>query len=327
MIPSSAPFFTLVILSRNYGRYLRQAIESVLQQTCASWELFICDDASTDETVAVVESFLADPRIHLVRHETNIGQSANWSQALDLGCAPVISLLHADDYWLPETLQTVQEEFGRDEQIDLVYGNWLIAREGFDRLKPARQTFERTLTGAQTFAHQITRNLWLPSATFVRRSLHQIAGKPHPGLQVHVDLEYHLRLAASARLVRAISKTLTVYRVHQESVTARSAADGVLHREMEEFPEIVSQWASGKPELARELPTLRRIAAEGLFSAGVTASVNGDPDKGGQLMRRAVEISRSIRLKPKAVVDCLLLRAGQPGYRMFRYIHRNRITA
>jgi len=327
MTPSPVPFFTVVILSHNYGRYIGQAIESVLQQTCVSWELFICDDASTDDTAAVVETFLADPRIHFIRHDTNMGQSANWSGALDLGSAPLLCLLHADDYWLPETLQCVHEQFLQDEQIDLVYGNWLIAREGIDRLVPARQSFDQTLTGPQAFCHQITRNVWLPSAMFVRRQLCERAGKPHPGLRVHVDVEYHLRLAASARRVRAISKTLTVYRVHQKSVTALNAAAGVLHREMQEFPEIVSHWAAENPELAGELPTLRRIAAEGLFSAGVTASVNGDLAKGGQLMQRAAEISRAVRLKPKVVIDRLLLRAGSPGYRMFRYIHRDRITA
>jgi GT2 family glycosyltransferase len=324
---NASPFFTVIILTHNYGRYIRRAIESVLQQTCASWELFICDDASTDDTAAIVESFLADPRIHFVRHDSNVGQSANWSRALDLGSAPVMALLHADDYWLPDALQTVLDQFSSDEQIDLVYGNWMIAREGVARLQRARQTYDHTFTGPETFSHQITRNLWLPSAMFVRRALVQLAGKPNPDLRVHVDLEYHLRLAANARLVRAISKTLTVYRVHEQSVTARSARDGDLLREMQEFPDIIARWAADKPELACELPTLRRIAAEGVLSAGITASVNGDRAMGGQLMRRAAEISRAVQLKPKVIVDRLLLSAGSPGYRMFRYLHRDRMNA
>src|SRR5580658_1410079 len=158
MIPS--PFFTVIILSRNYGRYIRQAIESVLQQTCASWELFICDDASTDDTLSIVEPFLANPRIHLIRHEKNLGQSANWSAALELGNAPVFALLHADDYWLPDALQTAHDQFASDGKIDLVYANWLIARDNIDQLKTAGQVFDHTLTGPETFAHQISRNLW-----------------------------------------------------------------------------------------------------------------------------------------------------------------------
>lgn len=324
---NDSPFFTAIILTHNYGRYIRRAIESVIQQTCPSWQLFICDDASTDNTAAIVESFLADPRIHFVCHDSNLGQSANWSRALDLGSAPVTALLHADDYWLPDALQTALDQFSSDDQIDLVYANWMIAREGVARLKRARQTFDQTLTGPETFSHQITRNLWLPSAMFVRRALVQLAGKPNADLRVHVDLEYHLRLAASARLVRAISKPLTVYRVHEHSVTARSARDGDLLREMQEFPDIIAKWAAHKLELACHLPTLRRIAAEGVLSAGITASVNGDRAKGGQLMRRAAEISSAVHLKPKVIIDRLLLRAGSPGYRMFRYLHRDRMNA
>jgi GT2 family glycosyltransferase len=327
MTTSSTPFFTVVILSHNYGRYIRQAIESVLQQTCASWELFIRDDASTDDTAKIVEPFLTHPRIHFIRHNKNLGQSANWSGALDLGTAPVFALLHADDYWLPEALQTARDQFASDAKIDLVYSNWLVARENLEQLNPAGQSFDQVLTGPQTFAHQITRNLWLPSAMFIRRALIQSAGKPNPNLRVHVDLEYHLRLAANARRVSAISKALTVYRVHEQSVTTRSSRDGELLREMQEFPNVISRWASGRPELANCMPTLWRIAAEGLLSAGITASVKGDRAGGIQLMRRAAKISRGVRLKPKALVDRLLLSTGSPGYRTFCYLHRSRMNA
>ena len=327
MTSSASPVFTVIILTHNYGRYIRQAIEGVLQQTCSAWELFICDDASTDDTQAVVEPYLTNPRIRYIRHEANIGQSANWASALDLGSAPIVGVLHADDYWLPEALQTARDEFAAEAEIDMVYGNWLVLREKINPLKPARQVFDQLFTGIQTFKHQITRNLWLPSALFVRRRLIETVGKPRPDLRVHVDLEYHLRLAASARYVRAIPKALTVYRVHEKSVTTRSARDGDLLREMQEFPDVVAQWAGARPELAGELPTLRRIAAEGVLSAGITASTNGDRDGGEELMRRAGEICRQVRLTPKAMIDRVLLCAGSPGYWLFRYLHRDRINA
>jgi GT2 family glycosyltransferase len=322
---TSHPFFTAIILTHNYGHYIRRAIQSIVEQTCASWELFICDDASTDDTVQVVQPFLANPRIQFNRHNTNAGQSANWSRALDLGAAPVVAILHADDYWLPETLQTIWDEFSSNSEIDMVYGNWLIERD--ESLAPANQSFDHLLTGPQIFAHQISRNLWLPSATFVRRSLIQSAGKPNPDLRVHVDLEYHLRLAANARRVRGISKALTIYRVHEQSVTTRSARAGDLLREMQEFPNVIAKWATDRPELACELPTLRRIAAEGVLSAGITASANGDRRRGDQLMRRAAEISRHVSRKPKVMLDRLLLSAGAPGYELFRLLHRGRISA
>jgi hypothetical protein len=326
-LSTSKPFFTALILTHNYGRYVSRAIESVLEQTCPSWELFICDDASTDETANIVEPYLRNPRIHFVHHKTNLGQSRNWSCALDLGEAPFVGILHADDYWLPETLQTVHDEFAANNQVDMVYGNWIIARENAQSLAPANQSFDHLLTGPETFAHQISRNLWLPSATFARRSLIQSAGKPNPDLEVHVDLEYHLRLAAGARYVRGISKALTVYRVHEQSVTTRYARAGALLREMQEFPDVIARWAAARPELANGLPTLRRIAAEGVLSAGITASANGDRSRGDQLMRRARELSRHISRKPKVMLDRLLLSSGGPGYELFRLLHRGRIGA
>ena len=137
---NASPFFSVIILTHNYGRYIRRAIESVLQQTCDSWELFICDDASTDDTAAIVESFLADPRHPLHPPRFQPRPVCNWSAPLDLGSAghgpaPCRRLLAS------RRPANCIDQFSADDQIDLVYGNWMIAREGVVRLqRTARRT-------------------------------------------------------------------------------------------------------------------------------------------------------------------------------------------
>src|SRR4051794_30087692 len=62
------PLVSILVGNYNYADYIRQTIESVLVQTYAKWELIICDDGSTDQSIAVIESYLErDRRIRLLR--------------------------------------------------------------------------------------------------------------------------------------------------------------------------------------------------------------------------------------------------------------------
>lgn len=63
----TTPAVTVVVTSYNYGRYVGAALESVRAQTAADFECVVIDDGSTDDSLAVIGSFLADPRFRLVR--------------------------------------------------------------------------------------------------------------------------------------------------------------------------------------------------------------------------------------------------------------------
>src|SRR5580658_2985971 len=66
---NGAPRFTVYIPSRNYGRFLGEAIESVLRQTVTDWELIVVDDGSDDETPTVMNLYRGHPAIALHRTE------------------------------------------------------------------------------------------------------------------------------------------------------------------------------------------------------------------------------------------------------------------
>lgn len=82
------------------GRYVRESVASVLGQTFEDFELVVLDDASTDETPAVVASF-HDPRIRYIRHEHNLGLPANFNQCLRAARCEFMMIFHADDVMLP----------------------------------------------------------------------------------------------------------------------------------------------------------------------------------------------------------------------------------
>lgn len=99
------PLFSVCIPNYNYARYIAETIQSVLNQTCQDFEIIIADNASTDDSVAVVESF-RDERIRIVRNQYNIGFAPNLQRASELARGQYMLMLSSDDRMLPNALET-----------------------------------------------------------------------------------------------------------------------------------------------------------------------------------------------------------------------------
>ena len=84
----------------NGAPFVRQAVSSALAQTGVDLELLVIDNASTDSTVDIVRE-LHDPRLRLLRNETNIGAGRNWSRCLTEARGDLVKILCADDWLYP----------------------------------------------------------------------------------------------------------------------------------------------------------------------------------------------------------------------------------
>lgn len=98
------PKVTVLMPVHNGLPYLERAVESILRQTHAEFELLVIDDASTDESGAVL-SAMRDPRIRLVRHERNMDLVATLNEGLDLAQGEYVARMDQDDISLPERLE------------------------------------------------------------------------------------------------------------------------------------------------------------------------------------------------------------------------------
>ena len=67
------PLFSILIANYNNGRYLQEAIDSVLAQTYTNWEVVIVDDKSTDNSFEIYEKYKDDPRFHVCFNDVNRG--------------------------------------------------------------------------------------------------------------------------------------------------------------------------------------------------------------------------------------------------------------
>ena len=97
---------SVVIPSYNSSAYITRAVESALNQTYDNLEVIVSDDASTDDTCALVRK-TDDPRVRLLEHTEKSSAASVRNSAIDVATGRYIAFLDSDDYWLPDKL-TVQ---------------------------------------------------------------------------------------------------------------------------------------------------------------------------------------------------------------------------
>ena len=103
-----APKVVVVITCRNYAQFVGAAIESVAGQTYSNFRCVVVDDASSDDSRAVIETVLqrhADHRFSLLALDENVGQLRAFQLALDGTAGQFVAFLDADDYWFREFLE------------------------------------------------------------------------------------------------------------------------------------------------------------------------------------------------------------------------------
>jgi glycosyltransferase involved in cell wall biosynthesis len=113
------PLVSVLMSVRNDARFLRDALDSVLQQTLADLELIVVDDASTDDTRELLGA-LDDPRVVLLRNEQQLGLAVSLNRALGAATGKYVARLDADDVAERDRLRLQVERLRADSQTAVV---------------------------------------------------------------------------------------------------------------------------------------------------------------------------------------------------------------
>ena len=117
------PLISIVITNYNYGKYLRESIESAINQTYKNLEIILIDDASTDNSRKIYERFRE--KIKLIQHKNNKGIVFSRNEALMLAGGEYIIFLDADDYWDNDFIDKMFR-MARLTDADVIYPNWKL---------------------------------------------------------------------------------------------------------------------------------------------------------------------------------------------------------
>ena len=201
-VKAPAPRVSVCIPTFRGEATLDAAIQSVLDQSYADFELIVVDDNSPDETAATVARF-SDPRMSYHRNPTNLGPEGNWNRCLALARGTYVKLLPHDDVLRPECLarQVAVLEADHDERIALVFSaRDVLAPDGTRLLRRGYlRGREGRLDAAEVASACVRRGTNLigePGAVLFRRSLAERVGKFDATNPYVIDLDYWVRLLA-----------------------------------------------------------------------------------------------------------------------------------
>ena len=283
MLPPSVarPRVSVVTIFLNAQPFLAEAIESVLAQTYADYELVLVDDGSTDGSSEVARQYAVryPGRISYAEHagHTNLGMSASRNLGVALSRGRLISFLDADDIWLPKRLETFVAALEGFPQVGMVYGPTLYWYS-WDGLATNRIDFAGTLllpAGVEIQPPEALR-LWLDTSgaclpgmgsLLLRREVFDdVQGfeASFPGL---FEDQVFLSKVALAHPMTLISEVLDYYRQHPQSCCERALSSGEYHPvRLNPARERYLEWLEGYCDLkAIDDPLLRRALVRQLW--------------------------------------------------------------
>ena len=213
------PKVSICIPTYNTARYLPQAIESVLAQGFADFELVICDNASTDGTPELCQRY-RDGRVRYLRFDELTNQAGNFNRCLSEARGDLVTLLHSDDYFLPGFLDDRVSRFERDPKLGLVFGAVEVVDAGGAHVSTsARWPQDRSFGAGELVEELVMACLVSPPSLMVKRGLIEKTGRFRSDLTWGHDWEWTIRLAERGAAEYA-SRALAAYRVHDASGTA-----------------------------------------------------------------------------------------------------------
>jgi len=126
------PLVSVIIPNFNHEIYLKQRIESVLDQTFTDFELIILDDHSTDNSRAIIETYRSNHKIkHIIYNDANSGSPfIQWKKGIELALGKYIWIAESDDYSDPAFLETVTASMEKEPAAVICYTDSNIVENG-----------------------------------------------------------------------------------------------------------------------------------------------------------------------------------------------------
>jgi glycosyltransferase involved in cell wall biosynthesis len=188
----SSPEISVVLTTFNRAALLARAIDSVLAQELADFELIVIDDASSDDTAQRLAA-LRDPRITFHVAKSNLGPSGARNLGLEAARAPIVAFLDSDDTYLRGRLSVPLAAFARDPGVVCT----LSSARKFDRGVPRDARMPALRLAAPAFEWALICDLIPVESTSitVRRDAAVAAGGFCPALRMTEDREFLIRIA------------------------------------------------------------------------------------------------------------------------------------
>lgn len=238
----SSPKVSVVMSVYNGEHYLRESVDSILNQAFTDFEFIIIDDGSSDSTWQILaEAADQDQRVRLFKNEENVGLTKSLNKGLRLAQGEYIARQDADDMSLPDRLM-LQTRF-LDKYLEV--GALGTAVEAIDDQGRSLGRREVITEHENLQAYLLVNNCFCHTSLMVRRSLVQDLGGYNEKLRYAQDYDLWLRLGRLARLGN-LPDTLVLMRYSANSLTRTHRQEQLLYS-LEISLKVVRESLEGQP--------------------------------------------------------------------------------
>ena len=245
------PTVSVIIPNYNHAQYLRQRIDSILQQSYSNFEVIILDDCSTDNSKQIIESYRSNPNLSHIVYNTNNGGTPfkQWNKGIELASGDWIWIAESDDYAEPEFLEKLMEQALLHTTVGLLYcTNHWVDESGIKVLPTLKDKPIDVYNGKEYILNKMLYENEIPnvSSTLFRKNLYpHIDTTLYEHMKLCGDWFFYILLSEQADVL-ALNKAYSNYRLHNLNSSSKAEVAGASCLEGVEILDYVVQQNSLK---------------------------------------------------------------------------------
>tara|TARA_R110000751_G_scaffold85000_2_gene169789 strand:+ start:6020 stop:6778 length:759 start_codon:yes stop_codon:yes gene_type:complete len=200
---------SIIVPNYNGAKYIEDCINSVLNQTYTNWELIICDDNSSDNSVELINNYNDDRIISPVIHNENKGAAVARNNAIRQATGEFIAFLDNDDYWDPKKLEK-QVEFMLDGSYTFTFTDYVQFNTKNKKNIRCKKVVSR---------NDLLKNNYILTSTVIYNA--EKLGKIYmANIRKRQDWSLFINIIEKSEFAYNLPLALSFYRKHEDSISS-----------------------------------------------------------------------------------------------------------
>lgn len=210
---------SVIIPTYNRAEMLKEAMQSILNQTYQNFEILVIDDGSVDNTKEIVQSY-KDKRINYIWQEHSGLSPRARNTGIKIAKGMYIALLDSDDIWLPRKLEEQLKAFEENQDILVVATNSVYFSDGLNYINIFSFKKNRIITFRETLRMCIINN----SSVLIKKDVIEAIGYKDENCRLMSDYDYWLRLLKyKDKSIMILKNVLVKTRLHKSNTFRRNS--------------------------------------------------------------------------------------------------------
>lgn len=218
------PAVSVIVPNYNHAPFLKQRIESILNQTFQDFELILLDDCSTDGSWEILESYRDNPHLtHIIQNDSNSGSAfRQWKKGLEMAQGEWVWIAESDDYAEPSFLERLMAEVHKTPDCVLAYAaTWWVDVNG-NKLWDTKHSNEVNVYPGNDFIRRklaVCNSIANVSECIFRRDAYRPAeSHRYEHMRLGGDWFFYVLLAEQGKVVE-VEELLSYYRQHNSNIS------------------------------------------------------------------------------------------------------------